>query len=236
MRPPRALDGRFDLPHGDAVRSIFMRMKRGDGLEEIRAVLFDLDGVLIDSYEAWFRLVNAAARHFRKPDVSPERFRAGWGQGLDADVRDFFAGCTPDEIESFYEDHLLDYTGHIQVEPGARDLLLELRNAEVLRAVVTNTPASAARDVLAWVGLIGLVDFTSGPGGGVRPKPAPDTIQAACSELQVRSEAAVFVGDSEFDAQAAVAARTRFIGFRCKSERSVQSLHELAKLVVPSAR
>jgi phosphoglycolate phosphatase len=204
-------------------------------LEEIRAALFDLDGVLIDSYEAWFRLVNAAARHFRKADISPERFRAGWGQGIDADVRDFFPGCVAAEVESFYEEHLLDFGNHIQMEPGARDLLVRLRDADVLRAVVTNTPTPAARDLLAWVGLIGLIDFTSGPGPSVRPKPAPDAVEVACAALQVRNQTAVFVGDSEFDAQAAVAARTRFIGYRCKSTRAVQSLYELGDLLAPAA-
>jgi len=196
-------------------------------------VLFDLDGVLVDSYEAWYRLANAAARHFRKPDVTPERFKAGWGQGIDADIRDFFPGCTQQQIESYYDDHLLDFGTHVRANPGARDLLVELRTAAKLRAVITNTPTPAARDVLAWVGLIGLVDLTVGAGSRLRPKPAPDTLDFACSELQIRPEQAVLVGDSEVDARAAAAAGTGFIGYRCKSARSVQQLSEVGDLVVP---
>lgn len=199
-------------------------------------MLFDLDGVLLDSKPAWFRVVNAAARHFRKPDISAERFDAGWGQGIDADVREFFPGCSMQDVQSFYEDHLLDYGAEIRAEPGARDTFFQLREAELLRGVITNTPTALARDLLAWVGLIGLVDLTVGPGRTVRPKPAPDTIERACSEFQIRPQQAVLVGDSTFDAQAAVAAHTHFIGYRCKAARSVQHLTDVVGMVTRAAR
>ena len=205
-------------------------------MEDLRAVLFDLDGVLLDSYEAWFRVMNAAARHFRKPDISPERFQAGWGQGIDADVREFFPGCSMQETQDYYEEHLLDHATQIRAEPGARDTFVRLRDAEVLRAVVTNTPVLLARDLLAWVGLIGLVDLTVGPTRGVRPKPAPDTLERACAEFEIRPQQTVLVGDSEFDAQAAAVARTHFIGYRFKAARSVQHLPEVADLVARAAR
>jgi HAD superfamily hydrolase (TIGR01509 family) len=203
-------------------------------VESARAVLFDLDGVLVDSYEAWFRVVNAATRYFRKPDIDRERFAACWGQGLDADAREFFPGCKESEIESFYECHLLDYSSEIQVNPEAHETLLRLRSSDVLRGVITNTPTFLARDVLALTGLIGLVDITVGPDAGLAPKPAPDIVQRACELLQVKPSGVLVVGDSPFDEKAARAAQVSFVGYRnSSSARSVQRLTDIVQLVVP---
>lgn len=200
-------------------------------MEELRAVLFDLDGVLIDSYEAWFKLVNGAARHFRAPDIERERFQASWGQGIDADVRDFFPGQTAASIAAYYEDHLLDHAEAIRVAPDAHDVLRALRDTEIPCGVVTNTPTFLARDILAWAGLIGLVGITVGGDPEVRAKPAPDCIEIACRALEVAPEHTLVIGDSDFDAQAAHAARASFTAFRPANGRGIQNLRDVLPLV-----
>lgn len=200
-------------------------------MSELRAVLFDLDGVLIDSRESWFRLVNAAARHFCQPDVNRVRFDACWGQGIDADLREFFPGCSACDVERFYEAHLLDFDAHMHVQAGARDTLCLLRDAALLRGVVTNTPTSLARDILAWAGLIGLVDVTAGAARERAAKPAPDLILHACRELEVAPQQALVVGDSRFDADAAAAAQARFLGFRTPDDNSMRELCELPERI-----
>jgi len=200
-------------------------------LEELQAVLFDMDGVLLESYEAWFRVVNEAARHFKKPDIDRQRFKAGWGQGVDADLREFFPGCTQEQIERFYIDHLLDFGEHVRADADARATLVALRDDGVLRGVVTNTHPFLARDMLAWTALIGLVDVTVGPGDGLRSKPEPDIIAHACEALGVSPARVILVGDSVFDEKAAKAAGVRFLGFRTPGKGSVQSLPDVLRFV-----
>ena len=204
----------------------------GNGMQESRAVLFDLDGVLVDSKEAWYQLVNATARKFCKPDIPRKSFDAGWGQGIDADLRDFFPGCSHAEIEAFYVDHLLDFDAKIAVEQDARESMLKLRDGGILRAVITITPTFLARDILAAVGLIGLVDITVGASDRVPPKPAPDVITVACTALEIAPAEALVVGDLRFDEQAARAAKAPFVGFRMESARSVKSLSDVVRLVL----
>lgn len=200
-------------------------------MEDLRAVLFDLDGVLIDSYEAWFRLVNSAARHFRSPDIEPERFRASWGQGIDADVRDFFPGQSAAAISSYYEQHLLDHADAIRIEPDAANVMRALRDDKIPCGVVTNTPTFLARDILAWARLIGLVEITVGAEPDLRPKPAPDCIEVACRGLEMLPENCLVVGDSDFDARAAQAAGAPFIAFRPQSGRGIQNLRDVLPMV-----
>ena len=59
-----------------------------------RAVLFDLDGVLVDSREAWFEAMSRVAKELQAPAIARERFDATFGQGVDADIEAFYPGVT----------------------------------------------------------------------------------------------------------------------------------------------
>jgi hypothetical protein len=70
-----------------------------------RAILFDLDGVLVDSYWVWFHLINDTARRLGYPAVSQERYYESWGQSTTADRDSFFPRHTVEEVERLYEGH-----------------------------------------------------------------------------------------------------------------------------------
>lgn len=195
------------------------------GWERVRAVLFDLDGVLVQSYEAWFPLINAAARAFGAPPISRQTFAECWGQGVEEDVRRFYPDRTIAEVEAYFHAHFMDHAEHLRVEPLACDVVRALDEAAYALAVVTNTPGRLARDILerAHLPLSTVVGGTDVP----HPKPAPDMVLEACRRLGVPPAGAVVVGDSDFDARAAAAAGVRFIGFRRPGDASVADLGEL---------
>src|SRR5215813_6313619 len=74
------------------------RRARGPGLR-LRAVLFDLDGVLVESRAVWFEVMRAIARKFGYSEISAEQMRRAWGQGIAEDVRMFYPGLTVEELE-----------------------------------------------------------------------------------------------------------------------------------------
>lgn len=190
-----------------------------------RAVLFDLDGVLIDSYAVWFELLNAAAREFGAPPISRETFRAGWGQGIHEDQRRFFPMRSVAEIESWYHAHFMDHAAHLEVDPDAGRVLAALRGAGVATALITNTPAPLARAILAHAALE--LDRVVGGTDVAHAKPAPDMVLRACALLGVAAREACVVGDSAYDREAARAAGVPFIGFRIQGDSRIERLLEL---------
>ena len=195
----------------------------------MRALLFDLDGVLVETYGVWHAVINAFARERGYPEVADEAMQASWGQGVDADARTFFPGTSVAELEAFYNARFPDYLEGLTVMPGAGRVTAAIRAAGIPIAVVTNTPAPLARELLrrAVVEPDVLVGGTDVP----RPKPAPDIVLRACALLGVVPQDAAVVGDSEFDRRAARAAGARFIGFRRPGDDHVEGLDELLDLV-----
>lgn len=196
-----------------------------------QAILFDLDGVLVHSIEAWYRMLGSAARHFRRPNIGRASFDAGWGQGIDADMQTFFQGCRPEEVERFYAEHLLDHAQHIEVTADASHTLARLQQHKIPCVVITNTPTELARDILRWAGLLDAFAFVVGAQPGLASKPAPDPILRACRQLQLLPQQCLMIGDSRFDQQAATAAECAFLGYRMTLGNSVQNLSEVVDLV-----
>jgi HAD superfamily hydrolase (TIGR01509 family) len=175
------------------------------------AVLFDMDGVLIDSYEAWFFLMNDAARHFGYPTLSREKFQEVWGQGPDLDVELFFTNHTVAQVETYYNHHFRDYAEHVRKNEHAAAAFARLDDTGMGIGVITNTPSPIAREVLAYVGIEPgvLVGGTDVPRG----KPAPDMVFEALARLDVPIENAILIGDSDFDRGAASAAGITYVHY-----------------------
>ena len=196
-----------------------------------RAVLFDMDGVLVDSFEAWLCLMNATALHFECPPVGRDRFRAVYGQPTSEDVRMFFPRRSVAEVEDFYDAHFTDYTQHIEANPDAPGVLETLRGMGLAIAVVTNTPSPLAGRVLEGLGLA--PDALVGGSDVPAAKPAPDMVLRACALLDVAPHDALMVGDSMYDRQAAAAAGVRFAGLGIDGDVRLARLDDVLALVRP---
>jgi phosphoglycolate phosphatase len=177
----------------------------------LKAVLFDLDGVLVQSYDSWFRLVSAAAQDLGYPVVTIESFAATWGQGVDEDVRHFFPRHSRTEVERYYAEHFGAHADSLQVQAGAKMVLDDLVRTHIGTAVVTNTPTDIARTVIRAANL--QPQFIVGSTDVEHDKPAPDMLLLACRKLAVTPIEALMVGDSHYDERAARAAGIRFAGF-----------------------
>jgi len=103
---------------------------------------------------------------------------------------------------------------HARVMPTVLDTLPLLRSRPV--AVVTLLPTDVSVELLTACGIdVGVgaaIDLVVGRDPGMRPKPHPDGLQAACRALGVSCERATMIGDSTWDRDAALAAGSAFVG------------------------
>jgi phosphoglycolate phosphatase/AHBA synthesis associated protein len=198
----------------------------------IHAVLFDMDGVLVDSHEAWFHLLQVTSRDLGGNAVTRDAFTACWGQGVEADVATFFCHSTAVEVSAHYEAHFADHARHVVANPDAAPVLAGLRDRGVATAVITNTPTPIAESILTAAQI--RADLLVGAGDGYAAKPAPDMVRHACAKLGVAAGDAVMVGDSRYDREAARSAGVRFVGFGgIDGDEAINSLTAISLLLHP---
>lgn len=187
-----------------------------------RAILFDLDGTLIDSAPDLHAATNILlARHALGPLTLPqvtsmigngvktlvERAFAASGRPLDAAALEI----EHEAMIGIYGDHLTVLT---TVLPGAREAIDELNGRGVLLGVVTNKPQMPTEAILDHFLLSRFLGAVIGGDSGVEKKPAPDMILAALERLGVTPDDAVVVGDSPADVGCARAAGVAVIAVR----------------------
>jgi len=198
----------------------------------VRALLFDLDGVLVESFEAWFCVVSEAGRLFRGRPITRAEFTPIFGQTTAADIAAFGLACSPEELDRFYAAALSRHADRVRVDPEAARLLAELRALGLKLAVVTNTVSAAAVAILETAGLYGYFDHVACADHVARGKPAPDLPLAALAALSVEARGAWLVGDTRYDREAAQAALVRFVGLRIDGQARIERLSELSGLVL----
>jgi HAD superfamily hydrolase (TIGR01509 family) len=195
----------------------------------LRGVLFDLDGVLVESRAVWFEVMRAIARKFGYPEITAEQMERAWGQGIAEDVRMFYPGFTVEELEGEYALMFRQYVQHLKVATDGPPVLEELRANGIRVAVVTNSPSEVARAMLDQARVD--PDVLVSGNDVCEPKPAPDGILAALTLLQLTAAEAMFVGDTNFDREAARRARIGFAGYRIDGDVRIDSLGEVVRLV-----
>jgi phosphoglycolate phosphatase/AHBA synthesis associated protein len=199
-------------------------------IEGVRAVLFDMDGVLVRTHGIWHGVVEEAGRRFRGRPVTREEFDPTFGQGTAADVEVFGLGCTVEELDRFYVDQFSRFVSGVWVDPSAAGVLEALAARGLATAVVTNTVSPLAEEILDAARLRASFQVIACADQVAHAKPAPDLVLAALDRLGVAREHAVFVGDSRYDREAAQAAGVRFVGLGIDGEQRVESLPSLLPL------
>lgn len=196
----------------------------------MRAVLFDMDGVLVFSEDAWFAVYNATLAHFGHPEIPRAAFDAIYGNGTAADRDAYMPERTVAEVDAAYARFFEARLDRIRPNPEAADVLRELRRMGVATSVATNTSRPLADRILEAQGLLGLVDAVAGADEAGAGKPDPAVVRLAASRAGAPLDACVFVGDSRYDEEAARRASVRFVGYRYGSGERVESLEALPRL------
>jgi phosphoglycolate phosphatase/AHBA synthesis associated protein len=201
-------------------------------MQSPRAILFDLDGVLVESYAVWFHLLNQTSRGLGYSGISEELYRASWGQSTLADRDRFFPRHSLEEVERFYHEHYFEHLEHLVVPEEVPALFRELKEKRIATAVVTNTQKSLATPIVARAGAT--PDVIVGGGDAPRGKPAPDPLLLAARLLNVAPREVWMVGDTGIDRDAARAAGMWFVGVGLSGDARVERVGGVLDLIPPS--
>lgn len=196
-----------------------------------KAVIFDMDGVLIDSKQAWFIAFNRALGHFENKNIPIEEFdKYVWSKDFTKTSKSYFT-VNEEKVVEFFNLHKEIFKSRIKAMDGALATLKSLRKKERIIGVATNTHHLLAIKMLKELGLSDSVDYLIGGDQVKDGKPEPDMLLKALQELRLRKSEAVFIGDTVWDEMAAKAAGIKFIGFQLESKIKINRLCELARII-----
>ena len=192
-------------------------------LEHVRGIVFDLDGTLIDSYDAIAESLNAALQAAGLRPLPVEQVKGMVGLGLETlvaramgeervaqGVRDFRAR---------YERICVERTSLL---PEVAETLDQLHRRGYRMSVASNKPAKFGWRLLEGLHVRRYLSSVLGPDVVVNRKPHPEMVFRAMSDMGVEARETLYVGDMEIDVQTARAAGVPVIvvpsGSRTRSE------------------
>ncbi len=179
-------------------------------LAGVRALIFDLDGTLIDSKTDLAISVNATLGYLGRRPLQDETIYSYVGQGAPALIRRALGeGIPAPEVArglefflDFYNRHKLDNT---RLYPGIREALRKLADGttppERVLAVLTNKPVRPSRQILEGLGLLPHFRFVYGGNSFENKKPDPVGVYSILEDTRIPPSAAMMVGDSDVDIQ-----------------------------------
>ena len=172
----------------------------------VKAVLFDLDGTLIDSIP----LIVASMRHAMSTvlalDLSDEQLMKNIGTPLVKQMRGFSPEHADELLRVYREHNALHHDSWVKEYPMTSETLVAIRAMGYPVGVVTSKAGEGARRGLAVTGLDKYIDALVTCDDTDIHKPEPEPLYLAAERFGVQATECVYVGDSEFDMMAAKAA------------------------------
>ncbi|MDR3316835.1 MAG: HAD family hydrolase [Puniceicoccales bacterium] len=174
--------------------------------KKITAVFFDLDGTLVDHFQAIHRCYCEVLAQFGRKPMAFEELKKHIGPPLRQTVQEFLGDggtdhCVDDFCARFRRLMLDTFSEGLAELPGARWILRSLRQAGYRTALFTNKQRVYAEKICAFCGFSGDLDalVATDPGPDAPKKPELRYAQIAFRTLGVAPEQSVLVGDSETD-------------------------------------
>jgi HAD superfamily hydrolase (TIGR01549 family) len=186
----------------------------------IKAVIFDIDGTLIDSVDLHARAWHESFKKFGR-DVPYEEVRHQIGKGGDQLMPVFFS---KEELDQFGKDleqyrgelYKREYLPRVRSWPRVRDLFEHIKSYDIRIALASSAKADELEVYKKITQIEDLVEAATSADDAEKSKPHPDIFEAAILQLgDVLPSQALVIGDTPYDAEAAGKLNLRTIGLLC---------------------
>lgn len=185
----------------------------------LRAVLFDMDGTLLDTAPDFIAICQAMLAERGFPAVPDKLIRDEISGGAKAMVAATFAmSPSADGFEAlrleFLERYQQDCAVHSKLFDGMAELLADIEKANLIWGVVTNKPVRFAQPIMEQLGLSERSALLICPDHVTHSKPDPEPLTLACKMLDLDPASVLFVGDDLRDIESGRDAGTRTAAVR----------------------
>jgi len=191
------------------------------------AILFDLDGVLIDSVDAWLASLNIALDQFNHKMITRENFIENyWGHDLHDTLN--LIGVDQRAVavcNSLYEKNL----NVVKLYPNVKSTLKKLNSYK--KCVITNTPKNNTNNILIKFELNQYFNAVVTSDNVIHAKPDPEIVFKACKILDVEPKDVIMIGDTKSDIEAGKSAGCTVIGMNIKADYTIKKISELIKIL-----
>lgn len=175
----------------------------------LTAVLFDLDGTLVDSVPGIYDAVSRVLEELQIANCTPQQVRDWVGNGSRNLMARAMGNDDPSTVQTAlnaFERHYSQTLMNTSLYPGVLEGLQQLQQANIAMACVTNKARAFTLPMLNVLGLSSYFNTVIGGDDMRQLKPAPAGLLHACAALQVAHTDTIMVGDSANDLKAAQAA------------------------------
>ncbi len=174
---------------------------------EIKLLIFDLDGTLIDSRLDLIHSVNAMLKHFGRPALPGDVIASYVGDGAPMLVRRALGDPRDEAVIKEGLEHFLGYyrvhkLDHTHLYDGIKEMLTTIRNSDGISrqmAVLSNKPVIPSRAIVEALGLAEFFIHVYGGNSFSTKKPDPHGAQTILRETKTRPQETLMIGDSSVD-------------------------------------
>jgi phosphoglycolate phosphatase len=199
----------------------------------IKLVIFDLDGTLVDAFRAIADSINYMLRKLGKDPVSERQVTRAVGWGVSTLVREFVEKeRVAEALRIFREHHDVRLRRNIRILPGTVALLKYLKERGVRMAIASNRPSRFCRLILKTLRIEQYFDFVICGDAVRRAKPYPDMVKVIMRKAKVRPAEVIYVGDMSVDILCGKRAGVMTVGIPTGSCTRAEILAEKPDLMI----
>ena len=195
---------------------------------EVKAVLFDLDGVLVDSMAAWYHTYNDSLKDFGFGTLQKQEFVKRFGSPIEKDIKDYFIGKTVNEVSESYNANFKRNKEYVKLSPESILILKKLKKQKIKICLISNSTKFIVLTVLNHFKIRKYFDVVITMDDVKRRKPAPDMVLKACKKLNISPKYAILVGDTKNDMIAGKMAGCITLGYKTKGDHRISHLISVA--------